>query len=301
MTDRPIFLYTGIKTGTIFTRTLLETHPGVGWCLMENLRLDRALQPGFCLPGGTFLRKTPDLQETETVLAEFVQNWICGDLATQELLRVFYHWERELQLAEPAGKHQTPAELVAATSKRRCRDVFGWKAAPKDPGARRFFHEHVRGGNHRDRWRNLQAVDVVFTARHPLATVASILQRVGPSAVWDFWGQLDLLYDLPGLIWFPVDLPGGHGRLIQRLGLPPHQAFERAALANPAVNATTLSPKPGRYESPAVDRNQALVQAKQLLAAGRLHPILAPWWRSLRQYRFLRAYEALGYDFDFRA
>lgn len=288
---RPIFLYTGSCTGTMLARRLLETHPDVDACVLENLRVDLARQPGYTLAlpihdGG----KLPD---GEAFFSTLNTAWLRGEIPTPELLSYYTHWKANVQVDSPAGR---PYNIVRASATHAARELFG-AAAPVSKACRLFFHDHMRLAHLTGVHRALADVDVVTTLRHPLLTVVSILRRAGHEMpLWEFWSTFGQVYDLPNVVYFPIDVQRDADRLRRRLDLRPSVNFETACAKDVVVNRTSATPR--RHDSPERNPDPELHAARRLLIEeNRVHARLRGYWDYVRRQPWLRLYEAVGYDF----
>lgn len=299
---RPLFLYTGIATGTMYVRRLLEVHPDLQWCVFENLKTDVARTPDYLLR--LPIHKSGPPADGETWFSELNTAWIRGVLATHDLLAHYHHWRDEIRLDADPGR---PAEIIARSARQSIRELFGVKPPPKAETARLFFHDHLRWSHLASDFRALADVDVLCTLRHPMLTAVSILRRTaGEVSLWEFWTVLERLALVPNVVYFPVDLDVAEPSdrqaksdgLRARLQLARNQRLADAALADVIVNRT-VEKRTTKYDHPARDPNPALRAARRLLLdENRLAPILTPYWRHLRRSPILRLYEAAGYDFS---
>ncbi|MEQ8787402.1 MAG: hypothetical protein RIC55_13940 [Pirellulaceae bacterium] len=291
---RPIFLYTGVRTGTMFIRRLLETHSAVDFCVLEDLRVDRGRKRGYQLtpPIGSAGVIAPG----EAPFSALNTEWLCGRRNTDDLLAYYRHWKHHLRTA---GGKATPYEALRQDGVRAIRDLFGLEAEEKS-SPRLFFHDHLRAVHAKSDYRCLQSMDVVTTIRHPLLTAISIRLLTGEDrALWEFWDALERYFETPGVIFAPVDRGVDHHHLLERLGLPPEKNFSLAVKADPAINA--LTERPMRHQMHERHPDPELKHARRLLVEeNRLHPRLRPYWDALRQYRFLSLYESFAYDFHWR-
>lgn len=291
-TDRPIFLYSGQATGTMYLRRLLEAHRAVDFCRLENLRVDVDRQPGYTIAPPLHTRGVAIAGET--TFAALITSWLRGERTTADLLAYYAHWRDEMLVA----KQGPPWRLVATTGRHMLRKIFAIEPRPKDATARLFFHEHLRFSHLAADYACLADFDVVVPLRHPLLTVVSLLRRRGDElGIWELWAALDRVANIPNVIYHPIDLAADADDLRRRLDLPIDDRFEQAAAVDVVVNKTAQG-RPLNGQHPSKDKNPALLDARRRLLAGEgVAPIIGPYWRHARRSRFLAIYEAAGYDF----
>lgn len=288
---RPIFLYTGQRSGTMYCRHLLECHRQVGPCVMENQRVDTRKTKGYKI-SRSYHRRGETLPANETTFAHLVTAWLRGEIPTLELLSFYDHWKTGQVIDNRDGL--TPYQQALNSSRAVRRHFFG-EAHGKVEDCRLFFHEHLRWSHQPSDFACLRDVDVVTTLRHPLLVACSMLRVSGSEqGIWQQWTLLERLINVPNVIFYPVDHPDSE-QLRRRLGLANDQWFSEAASRRVVINRTSKGG--GKWTVRAKDQNPELLKARAAVRRGKLPAILKPYWTFFRRSRLLPFYEAAGYDF----
>ena len=296
-----IFLFTPQHTGTHFVRMLLETHPAIGFCVNESRRIDSAMREAHCLAGtGAGASGPPHERRLDDIIVDHFH----GRLSEADFSHRYDYCLRQSIERFPG---RTVADVIRATSGAQFREL-GLVPAEKTPRFR-LFHGHC-GPKYREASLEPSSLRFVVTLRHPLLSLISALRRTDePAVAEDLIEAFDIVLGLRGAFFFCTDLwqgrPEAMRGLFTTLGLNPSAETEAFLQLQPRVNETVVRgpERPSRLQEPEAARASPARLAELqdaralLLAEGRIHPGLRPWWARICERGIDERMERFGYDF----
>lgn len=295
---RPLFLYTSIHTGTIFTRLSLGLHPLVDVCLMENARIPADLDESKGVEHPAF---GPSRGDHELTFGSFITRWLKKEISLPELIKIRDYWNTR----NIVGSNQIKTTYQKTVNKEvAMRRRMGYPAAAaKSREPRFFFHEHIRRGHSGLDYTALNNVDTLTTLRHPMLILISVLRRTCKDRqYWEAITALEYFCFVPNVTYFPVDIKTKETveNVLEDIGLPLHKKVVESLSSGKPVNATTTTKQVHQH----MERNKTsegveLRRARQMLIEeNKVHPMLSRYWKHFLSLKVRRTYEALGYDFS---
>lgn len=292
-----LYLFTSHHTGTHFARMLLETHPQISVCVDLARHIGASLDPSYVTANRAW---TPNNDPNELALREALLKVCRGDSTTYFKRCMDCYLTGYMMNTPGVPFRETNNALLERARQLEFREDYGIDIFPKHPSYY-FFHGHCDMAF--AELKIPRKIRTVTTVRHPLSAILSSLKRGEVDTIPHQLFAFEYFQNMPECFKLCVDLWNGKPaellRVFDSLGLTPAHASVAFASLSPRVNRTIRPDQAKPHHNYDVRRNldKALDEAEVMLAQGKLHEVLRPYWDDLRKKNLLPGFEKLGYDF----
>lgn len=308
-----IFLFTPQHTGTHFVRMILESHPLISTAIGEDFHVQTNMDSKFLLKGKGFGAVSPEGEAAGTIkLVEIARSYLHGEMSKTKFVQYLIHRQKLV------SEQRDPVDNYRWEMNKTIRE-FAAEGLVLDHKRRGETHLLYRGHCNDKHYNNtLQSaydeIKVVTTIRHPLLSFITFMRRQSPekisSLTASYLAGMNFLMSVNNKFVFCTDLwqnqPDKMLDVFGYIGIEPPSVAKAFVAKQPLINETTSHLTKPHSKHNFCPENKAhtesfleeLRKAKQMLIEeGKIHSILEPYWKQVRESGILNKYEAYGYVF----